>query len=486
MRAAVVAIAVCLAIAGTGSAGNAAYPGENGRIAFTRLAGGAAHVMAVNADGAGLDGLTEGDSFNCCASWSADGTELAFFSNRSGNNDVWVMNSDGSGLRNVTDHPADEGRASLSPDGKRIAFGSDRDGDFEIFVANADGTGVAQLTFNNDFNDYNPAWSPDGSLIAFETNRDGNQEIYTMSAAGAAQTNLTNDPAEDGEPDWSPDGKRIAFHSTRSGNFDIYAMDGNGSSAELLATDLASDKSPAWSPDGTTVAFASTRGDGTSRIWLAPVSGGNATMVTDGGGGMDSDPDWQPRLPLHGDTDCDGDIDSVDGLNVLRDTAGFPPSLCINAGDADCDDDRDSVDGLGLLRHVAALPPLETPPGCPDIGEPLAPLAGGVVATFMVVDETFSAWVRNPETIQQLFDLEAGESIASIPVGPVVAGAGRGAHNAPWSWHLDPDAITMAEATIELCDGRPSDVESDLDYWINTVGQYCPWGADLVELRDYR
>jgi hypothetical protein len=23
----------------------------------------------------------------------------------------------------------------------------------------------------------------------------------------------------------------------------------------------------------------------------------------------------------------------------------------------------------------------------------------------------------------------------------------------------------------------PTFVEDDLDYWLNTVGQYCPWGA---------
>jgi hypothetical protein len=486
VREAVLAIATWLAFSGAGEVSEAAYPGENGRIAFTRLADGAAHIMAVNADASGLDAITDGDSFNCCASWSADGTKVAFFSNRSGNNDVWVMNSDGSGLHNVTNHPADEGRASLSPDGKRVAFGSDRDGDFEIFVANADGADVRQLTHNNDFNDYNPAWSPDGSLLAFESNRDGNQEIYVMSASGAAETNLTQDPSEDGEPDWSPDGKRIAFHSTRSGNFDIYAMNADGSAPVLLATDLAADRSPAWSPDGTQVAFASTRGDGTSRIYTASVGGGEAVALTDGGGGMDSDPDWQPRLPLHGDTDCDGDIDSVDGLNVLRDTAGFPPSLCITAGDVDCDGDRDSVDGLGLLRHVAALPPLDTPPGCPQIGEPLAPLAGGVLATFQVIDEEFSVWVRSPATIQQLFDLEAGKSVANIPNGPLLHGPGRGSHNNPWSWHLDPDETAMVEGAIEVCDGRPSYIEDDLSYWIDTLGYYCPWDAELIGLIDYR
>ena len=74
---------------------------------------------------------------------------------------------------------------------------------------------------------------------------------------------------------------------------------------------------------------------------------------------------------LQGDTDCDGDVDSVDGLFVLRDVAGFDPSECIDQGDVDCDEDRDSVDALGILRDVAALPPLDQNEPCTDIGTPV-------------------------------------------------------------------------------------------------------------------
>jgi CSLREA domain-containing protein len=70
---------------------------------------------------------------------------------------------------------------------------------------------------------------------------------------------------------------------------------------------------------------------------------------------------------ISGDTDCDSDVDSVDGLNVLRDVAGFPPAACIEAGNVDCDADRDSIDALFILRDVAALP-VNLPKGCPEIG----------------------------------------------------------------------------------------------------------------------
>jgi hypothetical protein len=44
----------------------------------------------------------------------------------------------------------------------------------------------------------------------------------------------------------------------------------------------------------------------------------------------------------------------------------------------------------------------------------------------------------------------------------------------------------MAEFAIEVCDGRPSYVEENVDEFVGTVGRYCPWQARLVELRDYR
>ncbi len=134
--------------------------------------------------------------------------------------------------------------------------------------------------------------------------------------------------------------------------------------------------------------------------------------------------------------------------------------------------------GLLLLGVLAA---------CGDnVSGPGDELSGGVLATFDVQGEVFQVWVTNAGTIGQLFDLADGLSVANIPIGPLLAGPGRGDHNAPWSWHLDPAETSMAEATIELCSGLPSFVEADLDVWLNDVGSYCPWSAELAGLQDFR
>ena len=104
-------------------------------------------------------------------------------------------------------------------------------------------------------------------------------------------------------------------------------------------------------------------------------------------------------------------------------------------------------------------------------------------ATFRVEDETFKVRVTNPETIEDLVDVWQRVSTATIPNGVLRSGSGEGNHNEPWSWHLDPEDIEMAEVTIEVCSGRPSDVEADLDYWLNDVGRFCPWSAELILLK---
>jgi hypothetical protein len=64
--------------------------------------------------------------------------------------------------------------------------------------------------------------------------------------------------------------------------------------------------------------------------------------------------------------------------------------------------------------------------------------------------------------------------------------SGSVSYNRPWSWHIASRDGTMAENTIELCDGILSYVEADLDDWIATVGYFCPWSAELVSVKDYR
>jgi hypothetical protein len=112
-------------------------------------------------------------------------------------------------------------------------------------------------------------------------------------------------------------------------------------------------------------------------------------------------------------------------------------------------------------------------------------LKGGVLATFEASGERFRVWVTNPRTIWDLYQLQKGESTANIPNGRILRGPGRAGHNVPYRWHLDPQDITMADFTVEVCDASPSYVEENVGEFVKNVKRYCPWDARLVELRNY-
>ncbi|MGH7563341.1 MAG: TolB family protein [Gemmatimonadota bacterium] len=140
------------------------------------------------------------------------GERIVFSSDRDGDLEIYVMNADGSGVEQLTDDPGGDFEPAWSPDGSRIVFASDRGQNPEftdLYVMNADGSGVTNLTNDPptlDAFDRAPAWSSAGARIAFASDRDGfpNREIYAMNADGTGITRLTDDPAVDSDPAWSP------------------------------------------------------------------------------------------------------------------------------------------------------------------------------------------------------------------------------------------------------------------------------------------
>jgi hypothetical protein len=73
-----------------------------------------------------------------------------------------------------------------------------------------------------------------------------------------------------------------------------------------------------------------------------------------------------------------------------------------------------------------------------------------------------------------LGSVEAAGGLARIPTGRIVSGTRV---NAGWSWHLED--VAFVEVAIELCDGRPSDVERQGATFGG--GRFCPWTATGVD-----
>lgn len=100
-----------------------------------------------------------------------------------------------------------------------------------------------------------------------------------------------------------------------------------------------------------------------------------------------------------------------------------------------------------------------------------------VVFTLEVSGEQFRARVFDPDVVDDLA-ARLASGVEGVILGSLAPG--DGGFNAPWGWHWAPGTVEVADAAIEVCDGRPSMVEDDLPYWIDTVGRFCPWGASVV------
>jgi hypothetical protein len=148
---------------------------------------------------------------------------------------------------------------------------------------------------------------------------------------------------------------------------------------------------------------------------------------------------------------------------------------------------RISIIFLVILLFAAGCAPGFTLHGQPERQQTTASsLKGGVLATFKIDSEYFNLWVTNPETIKSLYELNSNPELQLVPSGPILAGAGEEDHNLPFHWHLDPDLTRLVAASQGNCSAAPSTVEEAIDTFLHKVGSYCPSGAVLVRLLDYR
>ena len=112
--------------------------------------------------------------------------------------------------------------------------------------------------------------------------------------------------------------------------------------------------------------------------------------------------------------------------------------------------------------------------GCDD--SPTAPSTRALV-TFqvgIVGGEQFRIQLNSKDQVDAARRAQQGGA-ARIPTGRIIPGTSE---NANWSWHLED--LAFVEVAIELCDGRPSDVEREGAQFGG--GRFCPWRASIVSI----
>ena len=230
--------------------------GNNGnKILFTRNCWECKEgIFVMNADGTGVGQLTDHpfsvqqpilSNGDYDPVWSPDGTKIAFerISDSCCWSAIFVMNADGTGIQQLTNNDSYDSMPVWSPDGTKIAFARGKG----IFVVNADGTGIQQLTDprrpKSHDRDSDPVWSPDGTKMAFEGFRDstfgpwgpyGDTQIFVMNADGTGIQQLTDNEYSNDDPVWSPDGTKIAFNGLPDGHLEMFVMNADGSNVIAL------------------------------------------------------------------------------------------------------------------------------------------------------------------------------------------------------------------------------------------------------------
>jgi Tol biopolymer transport system component len=329
-----IALLAAVALLATAGSAHAAFPGQNGKIAYSHFNCGATGctqgLYTTFEDGTGRVQLTTG-ARDAWPAWSADGSKIAFSSNRDEPNpsscgaqcnyEIYSMNADGTGRVRLTSDPASDYSPAWSPDGSKIAFNSSRSPS-GIYVMNADGSDPRLLLAGVR----DPAWSPDGTKIAYtgpggESDQLYASEIWTMDADGTDQRRITQsgdieypcgssyftyDEADFG-PNWSPDGTKLVYAEELGdlcgdGDF-AYAVEtvdatGGGPEHTIFSSyEGCGFPSTAWSPDGSRIAFTY------CYLYGANPDGSDRRFIDSTCCGID-DADWQPianRPP-----DCSG------------------------------------------------------------------------------------------------------------------------------------------------------------------------------------
>ena len=142
----------------------------------------------MNADGANVRQLTNGNAENIHPTWAPDSQRILFNTTK------------------FAGATAAEGR-DVPSDNKVI--GEQIDKKMDLATVRIDGTELKRLTNGGGYT--YASFSPDGSSILHRRVDGAKSQIFIMNADGTNDHNISGESTLDGWPAWSNDGKRVVF-----------------------------------------------------------------------------------------------------------------------------------------------------------------------------------------------------------------------------------------------------------------------------------
>jgi Tol biopolymer transport system component len=113
---AALALAACLlALVVRVEPSQAAFPGQNGKIAFVSVRNFESdEIYTMNANGTNQTNISNNDADNSSPAWSPDGTKITF-RREDFTNQIYTMNADGSNQTNISNNAADDFEPNWQP-----------------------------------------------------------------------------------------------------------------------------------------------------------------------------------------------------------------------------------------------------------------------------------------------------------------------------------------------------------------------------------
>ena len=284
---ALVALSVC-------SSALATFPGQNGKIAFSRDG----DIWIMDPDGSNQEQITTGAATDLRPKWAPDGSAVAFWRHTETHDRIYVYDLK-TGLRSRFGTFEQVSDPAWSPNGRRLVFGQLKPNRVNRLAVARFGSLTLKVLPEARFG-RTPDWSPGGSLIAWVLAFD-TATIYTVRSDGTDRFGLS-EPAtaitdQNIDPSWSPDGSLVAY-SFNPGDTgaQIYTVSYDGVDRATITPVVAGtfDHAPAWSPDGTRIVFDRYLSPGpfNRSLYLMDSNGDNVQLLTPG-----QDAEWQPLVP---------------------------------------------------------------------------------------------------------------------------------------------------------------------------------------------
>jgi len=245
----------------------ATYPGHDGLIAFSALAGDQSQIYTIRPNGHDLRQITDVDGDAVFPDWSPDGRRIVFELDHPESHgepfcSIEVIDAEGGDPVDLTgDRNGCEGSPSFTPDGRRVMFVRFDDATYEEAIWNMDLSGGDRHEITTAGN-VDPQVSPDGRKLSFVRDTDAGKSLWTANVDGSGLLQLMP-PAFDTatKQDWAPDGARIVFSDNASkldqpANIATIRPDGTGLRylTDFRSADLRA-YAGGYSPDGNWIVF---------------------------------------------------------------------------------------------------------------------------------------------------------------------------------------------------------------------------------------